>query len=115
MAAWKIVTFHSFAQAQYWDGVGALIVTGLVLLVASFVFGGIGALVGEIIFTSAGPRGRQITKRVLLCLGAALLVAIGLTGPRAVPPAEVALWAATGGPPSSSTHRTTARSLLTWT
>jgi hypothetical protein len=85
-----------FTAAWRRDGVDALIVTGIVLLVTSFVFSGIGALVGEIIFPSVGPRGRQIT---LLCLGASLVVAIGLTGPRAVPPAEVALWAATGGPP----------------
>jgi hypothetical protein len=63
------------------------------------VFGGIGALVGEIIFPPTGRRGRRIISRVLLGLGAALLVVIGLLGPRAVPPAEVALWAATGGPP----------------
>ena len=90
---------ETFQQWMYWDGVGALIVAGIVLLVTSFVFGGIGALVGEIIFPPAGPRGRRIISRVLLGLGAALLVLIGLLGPRAVPPAEVALWAATGGPP----------------
>jgi hypothetical protein len=88
-------TFH---QWMYWDGVGALIIAGIVLLVTPFVFGGIAALVGEI-FPPAGPRGRRILSRVLLGLGAALLVLIGLVGPRAVPPAEVALWAATGGPP----------------
>ena len=122
MVAWESATFHSFVQVQqanpywvqawqssihsagvpaseetfrhwmYWDGVGALIFTGIVLLVTSFVFGGIGALVGEIMFP-------QIMRRVLLCLGAALLVVIGLVGPRSVPPGEVALWAATGGPP----------------
>jgi hypothetical protein len=36
---------------------------------------------------------------VLLGLGAAVFVVIGLFGPRPVPPVEVALWAATGGPP----------------
>jgi len=124
MAAWGSATFHSFARVQqanpywvqawqssihgagvpssaseetfrhwmYWDEVGALIVTGIFLLVTSFVFGGIGAVVGETMFPPA-------MRRVLLCVGAAFLVAIGLVGPRSVPPAEVALWAATGGPP----------------
>src|SRR5436190_8110185 len=123
MAAWGTATFHPFAQVQranpywvqawqssshraetfqhwmYWDGVGALIIAGIVLLVASFVFGGIGALVDEAIFPLAGSRGRGVIRRVLLGLVASLLVLIGLTGPRPVPPAEVALWAATGGPP----------------
>ena len=35
---------------MYWDGVGALIFAGIVLLVTSFVFGGIAALVDEAIF-----------------------------------------------------------------
>lgn len=123
MAAWGNATFHSFAQVQqgnpywvqawqssshraetfrrwmYWDGVGALIFTGIVLVVASFVFGGIGALVDEAILPLAGSRGRRVIRRVLLGLVASLFVLIGLTGPRPVPPAEVALWAATGGPP----------------
>lgn len=129
MAVWGIATFHPFANAQqanpywvqawqlsthlaggpphasaetfrhwmYWEGVGALLSTGLVLLVTPFVFGGIGALAGEII--SATPGGRRIISSVLLALSATLLVVVGLFGPRPVPPAEVALWAATGGPP----------------
>ena len=40
-----------------------------------------------------------IAKRGLLWLGFALLVSIGLLGPRAVPLGQVALWYATGGPP----------------
>src|SRR6185436_18515441 len=122
MAAWRKATFQPFTQVQqanpywiqawqssptketfqhwmYWEGVGALIIAGIVLLVASFVFGGIGALFGEVIFPPAGPRGRQILRRVSVCLAALPLVVVGLTGPRPVPPAEVALWAATGGPP----------------
>ena len=90
---------ESFRHWMYWDGVGALIIAAIVLLVASFVFGGIGAVVGEIVFPPAGRRGQRIIGRVLLGLGAAFLVLIGVLGPRAVPPAEVALWAATGGPP----------------
>jgi len=122
MAAWGNATFHPFAKVQqanpywvqawqsstsqetfrhwmYWDGVAALTIAGIVLLVASFVFGGIAALVGETVFPATGPRGRRIISGVLLGLAAELLVLIGLFGPRAVPPAEVALWAATGGPP----------------
>jgi len=88
MAAWGNATFHSFAQVQqanpywiqawqssshrtetfqhwmYWDGVGALVIAGIVLLVTSFVFGGICALVGETMFPPAGPRGRRIMSRV---------------------------------------------------
>jgi hypothetical protein len=90
---------ETFQHWMYWDGVGTRVIGGIALLVASFVFGGIGALVGEVIVPPAGPRGRQIMRRVLLGLAAAPLVLIGLTGPRPVPPAEVALWAATGGPP----------------
>ena len=90
---------ETFQHWMYWDGVGALMVAGVVLLVTSFVFGGVAALVGEIIFPPAGPRGRRIISRVLLGLGAAFLLLTGLVGPRSVPPAEVALWAATGGPP----------------
>ena len=122
MAAWGNATFHPFATVQqanpywvqawqssasqetfqhwmYWDGVGALTIAGIVLIVASFVFGGIAALVGETVFPATGPRGRRIISGVLLGLGAAVLVVIGVVGPRPVPPAEVALWAATGGPP----------------
>jgi len=124
MAAWRNATFQPFTQVQqanpywiqawqsspsketfqhwmYWDDFGALIIAGIVLLVASFVFGGIAALVGEAVFPATGLRGRRIISGVLLGLATALLVLIGLFGPRAVPPAEVALWAATGGPPLS--------------
>ncbi len=90
---------ETFQHWRYWDGVGALMTAGIVLLVTSFFFGGIAALVDEIIFPLAGPRRRRIVSRMLLGLGATPLVAIGLLGPGAVPPAEVALWAATGGPP----------------
>ena len=38
-------------------------------------------------------------KTGLLWLGIALLVSIGLLGPRVVPLAQVALWHVTGGPP----------------
>ena len=122
MAAWRYATFQPFTQVQqanpywiqawqssaptetfqhwmYWDGVGALIIAGIVLLVASLVLGGISALFGEVILPPAGPRARHMMKRVSLCLAALTLVVVGLTGPRPVPPAEVALWAATGGPP----------------
>ena len=40
-----------------------------------------------------------IAKKRLLWLGIALLVSIGLLGPRAVPLGQVALWYVTGGPP----------------
>jgi hypothetical protein len=90
---------ETFQHWMYWDGVGALIIAGIVLLVASFVSGGIAAMVGEILFPPAGRRGRRIISGVLLGICAALLAVVGLLGPRAVPPAEVALWAATGGPP----------------
>ena len=83
----------------YWDNFGALLFAGIVLLVTPFFFGGIAALIGETVFPPTGPRGRRIISLVLLGLGAAVLVVIGLFGPRPVPPAEVALWAATGGPP----------------
>jgi hypothetical protein len=128
MVLWASATFHSFAHVQqsnpywvqawhwsiahqrgapnetfvnwlYWDNVGALFIAGIVLLVTPFFFGGIAALIGEITFPPAGPRGRRIISLVLLGLGAAVFVVIGLFGPRPVPPAEVALWAATGGPP----------------
>jgi hypothetical protein len=77
MAAWSNATFYPFAQVQqtnpewvgawhssiqhgrarpdetfihwlYWDNVGSLIIAGIVLLVSSFVWGGIGAIFGEI-------------------------------------------------------------------
>lgn len=44
-------------------------------------------------------RAAAVVKTGLLWLGIALLVAIGLLGPRAVPLAHVALWYVTGGPP----------------
>ena len=44
-------------------------------------------------------RTAAVGKRVLLWLGIALLVSIGLLGPRAVPFSQVALWYVTGGPP----------------
>jgi hypothetical protein len=75
-AAWLNATFYPFAQVQqsnpywvgawhwstqragtpeetfvhwlYWDNVGALIIGGIALLVTSFVWGGIGAIFGEI-------------------------------------------------------------------
>jgi hypothetical protein len=40
-----------------------------------------------------------VGKQGLLCLGVALLISVGLLGPRAVPLAQVALWSVTGGPP----------------
>jgi|SRR5215471_3228922 len=91
---WSIAHHHAapdetFVHWLYWDNVGALVMAGIVLLVTPFVFGGIAAVIGEI----------QVIRGVLLGLVAALLVSIGLTGPRPVPPLEVALWAATGGPP----------------
>jgi hypothetical protein len=121
MAAWGNATFHPFATVQqanpYWvqawrsstsretfeqwmyrESVGALASAGIVLLVASFVSGGIAALVGEGV-SATDPRERRIISGVLLGLAAGLLVLIDLVGPRPVPPAEVALWAATGGPP----------------
>jgi len=39
----------TFVQWIYWDNIGALIIGGIALLVTSFVCGGIGALLGEII------------------------------------------------------------------
>ena len=44
-------------------------------------------------------RTAAVGKRGLLWLGVALLVALGLLGPRAVPFARVALWYVHGGPP----------------
>src|SRR6516164_2114869 len=98
MVLWVGATFHSFAQVQqsnpywiqawqwsinhhhaspnetfvhwlYWDNVGALFIASIVLLVTPFFFGGIAALIGEITFPPAGPRGRRIISLVLLGLG----------------------------------------------
>lgn len=117
---WTSATFHTFSQVQqsnpywvqawhwstahhggapnetfvhwlFWDNVGGFFFASIVLLVTPFLFGGIAAVIDEIDVPPA-------ISRVLLGLGAAFLVAIALD-PRAVPPAEVALWAATGGPP----------------
>lgn len=86
MVLWVNATFYSFAQVQqsnpywvqawhwsiahhhgapnetfvhwlYWDNVGGLVIAGIVLLVTPFFFGGIAALIGEITFRPAGPRG----------------------------------------------------------
>ena len=46
-----------------------------------------------------GSRTAAVVKTGLLWLGIALLVSIGLLGPRVVPLAQVALWHVTGGPP----------------
>jgi hypothetical protein len=46
-----------------------------------------------------GSRTAAVVKTGLMWLGIALLVSIGLLGPRAVPLAQVALWYVTGGPP----------------
>ena len=46
-----------------------------------------------------GSRTATLGKKGLLWLGIALLVSIGLLGPRAVPLGAVALWYVTGGPP----------------
>ena len=47
-----------------------------------------------------GSRTAAVGKKGVLWLGSALLVSIGLLGPRAVPLAHVALWYVTdGGPP----------------
>jgi hypothetical protein len=48
---------------------------------------------------NVGSRTAAIGKKGLLSLGIAILVFIGLLGPRAVPLAQVALWYVTGGPP----------------
>ncbi|MEO6235481.1 MAG: permease prefix domain 2-containing transporter [Vicinamibacterales bacterium] len=40
---------ETFLHWMYWDGVGALLIAGIVLLVTSFVLGGIGAILGAII------------------------------------------------------------------
>jgi len=45
------------------------------------------------------PRTAAVGKKGLLWLGIALLVSVGLLGPRAVPLGQVALWYVTGGPP----------------
>jgi hypothetical protein len=44
-------------------------------------------------------RTAAVGKKGLLWLGIALLVLVGLLGPRGVPLAQVALWYVTGGPP----------------
>ena len=44
-------------------------------------------------------RTAAVGKKALLWLAVALLVSIGLLGPRAAPLAQVALWYVTGGPP----------------
>ena len=46
-----------------------------------------------------GSRTAAVGKKGLLWLGIALLVFVGLLGPRVVPLAQVALWYVTGGPP----------------
>jgi len=46
-----------------------------------------------------GSRTAAVGKKGLLWLGSALLVSIGLLGPRAVPLGQVAVWYVTGGPP----------------
>ena len=46
-----------------------------------------------------GSKTAAVGKQGLLWLGTALLVSIGLLGPRAVPLAQVALWYVAGGPP----------------
>jgi hypothetical protein len=46
-----------------------------------------------------GSTTAAIGKKGLLWLGIALLVSIGLLGPRAVPLGQVALWYVSGGPP----------------
>src|SRR6185503_14022287 len=46
-----------------------------------------------------GSRTAAVVKKGLLWLGIALLVSIGLLGPRAVPLRQVALWYVSGGPP----------------
>jgi hypothetical protein len=46
-----------------------------------------------------GSRTAAVVKKGLLWLGIALLVSLGLVGPRAVPWAQVALWYVSGGGP----------------
>jgi hypothetical protein len=48
---------------------------------------------------SLGSRIAPLAKKTLCVLGIALLVCLGLLGPRAVPLAQVALWYVVGGPP----------------
>jgi hypothetical protein len=48
---------------------------------------------------NVGSRAAAVGKKGLLALGVALLVFVGLLGPRIVPLAQVALWSVTGGPP----------------
>jgi hypothetical protein len=49
-------TQETFLHWIYWDGVGALLIGGIVLLVTSFVCGGIGAVVGQAISHRPGAR-----------------------------------------------------------
>jgi len=46
-----------------------------------------------------GSRTAVLVRKALYSLGIALLVSLGLLGPRAVPLAQVALWYVVGGPP----------------
>ena len=46
-----------------------------------------------------GSKTAAVVRTGLIWLGIALLVSLGLLGPRAVPLAQVALWYVTGGPP----------------
>ena len=46
-----------------------------------------------------GSRTAMVARKALLWLGLALLVFVGLLGPRVFPLAQVALWYVTGGPP----------------
>ena len=40
---------ETFVHWLYWDNVGGLFIAGIVLLVTPFVFGGIAALIGEVV------------------------------------------------------------------
>ena len=55
IAAWHRSTEHGHAPRSdtflnwlYWDNVGSLIIAGILLLVTSFVCGGVGAILGEV-------------------------------------------------------------------
>jgi len=48
---------------------------------------------------NVGSRTPVVVRSALSWLGIALLVSLGLLGPRAVPLAQVALWSVAGGPP----------------
>jgi len=68
---WSINHHHAspnetFVDWLYWDNVGGLFFAGLVLLVTPFFFGGIAALIGEIMFPPIGPDGRRIISLALL-------------------------------------------------